>query len=33
MGLDIGRVMGPVIGEAILMGTDIVVNFSRLSLW
>ena len=32
MGLGIGRVIGLVISRAILIGTDIIVGFSRLSM-
>ena len=33
MSLEIGEVMGLVISGAILMGTDVTIGFSRLSLW
>ena len=33
MGLTIGGAMGLAIGGAVLMGTNVAVGFSRLSLW
>ena len=33
MGLDINGVVSLAIGKAILIGTDIIVGFSELSLW
>ena len=31
--LDIGKAIGLAIGGAILMGTDVAINFFRLFLW
>ena len=33
VGLGIGRAVGLAIGKAVLIGTDVAVGFSELSLW